>query len=141
VPVWLAAAASLLLVLALYAAGKGTLLRIAIPAGATLTGFALYLRRPIGYIHFTLWVWFLTPLVRRLVDWRVGFEDQNLVLLAPSLVSAIAGLTLVCERQSAVVQILQEHGAIGESNFSQLRFASSQGTTALAPSTTSKAKE
>jgi hypothetical protein len=101
VPVWLAAAASLLLVLALYAAGKGTLLRIALPAGATLTGFALYLRRPVGYIHFTLWAWFLTPLVRRLVDWRMGFEGQNLVLLAPFLVSAIAGLTLVRERRSA----------------------------------------
>lgn len=42
---------------------------------------------------------------------------------------------------SAVAQILQEHGAIAGSDFSQLRFASSQGTTALAPSTTSKAKE
>jgi hypothetical protein len=99
--VWLAAAASLLLVLVLYAAGKDALLRIAIPAGAALTGFAFYLRRPIGYIHFALWAWFLTPLVRRLVDWRVGFEDQNLVLLAPFLVSAIAGLTLVRERRSA----------------------------------------
>jgi hypothetical protein len=99
--VWLAASASLFLVLALAAAGQATLLRIAIPAGATLTGLALYLRRPIGYIHFTLWAWFITPLVRRLVDWRFGFEDQNLVLLAPFLVTAIAGLTLFREYRNA----------------------------------------
>ncbi len=60
--IWLAAIASLLLAIALFAAGQGALLRIAIPAGATITALALYLRRPIGFIHFTLWTWFLTPL-------------------------------------------------------------------------------
>jgi hypothetical protein len=100
-PVWLAAAASLLLVLGLFLTGRGTLLRLAIPASALLVGLALYVRRPIGYLHFTLWTWFLTPLVRRLVDWRVGFEDHNLVLLAPLFVSSIAGLTLMRERRLA----------------------------------------
>lgn len=99
--VWVAAAASLLLVLVLLLAGRGNLVRLALPAGAVLVGLTLYHRRPIGYFHFTLWTWFLTPLVRRLVDWRVGFEDHNLVLLAPLLVSAIAGLTLLRERRLA----------------------------------------
>lgn len=99
--IWLAAVGSLLSAIALFSAGQGTLLRIAIPAGATTTALALYLRRPIGYLHFTLWTWFLTPLLRRLVDWRAGFEDHNLVLLAPFLVSAISGLTLLRERRLA----------------------------------------
>jgi hypothetical protein len=99
--IWVVAAASLLLVLVLYVAGKGAILRIAFPAGATLTGLVFYIRRPIGYVHFTLWTWFLTPLVRRMVDWRTGFEDHNLVLLAPVLVSAIAGLTLLRDRRLA----------------------------------------
>jgi len=99
--VWVAAAASLLLILALFLTGRGTALRLAIPAGAALVGLTLYLRRPIGYLHFTLWAWFLSPLVRRLVDWRVGFEDRNLVLVAPMLVSAIAGLTLLRDRRLA----------------------------------------
>lgn len=99
--VWLAAAGSLLLATALFAAGQATLLRIAIPAGATITGLALYFRRPIGFIYFTLWTWFLTPLVRRLVDWRLGFEDQNIVLLAPLLVTGIAGITFIRERRNA----------------------------------------
>jgi hypothetical protein len=98
--VWLAAIASLLLAIALFAAGQATLLRIAVPAGATITALVLYLRRPIGFIYFTLWTWFLTPLLRRLVDWRFGFEDQNLVLLTPFLVTAIAGITLIRERRN-----------------------------------------
>jgi hypothetical protein len=98
--IWLAASASLLLAIALFAAGQSALLRIAIPAGATITALALYLRRPIGFIYFTLWTWFLAPLLRRLVDWRFGFEDRNMVLLAPFLVTAIAGITLVRERRN-----------------------------------------
>jgi hypothetical protein len=100
-PVWLATAASLLLVLALFLTGRVALLRLAIPVGAVFVGMTLYFRRPIGYFHFTLWVWFLTPLVRRLVDWRAGFEDHNLLLLAPLLVSMIAGLTCVARKPTA----------------------------------------
>jgi hypothetical protein len=36
-------------------------------------------------------------LIRRTIDWRFGFEDQNLVLLAPFLVTAIAAITVVRE--------------------------------------------
>jgi hypothetical protein len=98
--IWFATVASVLLILALAAAGKGEPLRVAIPATATLVGLALYLRRPIGYLHFTLWTWFVTPLIRRLVDWRFGFEDQNMVLLAPFLVTAISGITLLREHRN-----------------------------------------
>jgi hypothetical protein len=99
-PVWLVGGAGVPVILALFAAGSGSLLRLAIPAVAAALGLALYLRRPIWYLQFTLWTWFLTPLVRRLVDYRCGFVDQNLVLLAPFLVSAIAGLTLFRERNN-----------------------------------------
>jgi hypothetical protein len=99
--VWVAAVGSLLLVLGLLLSGRGDLARLAIPAGAVAVGLALYFRRPIGYLHFTLWTWFLIPLVRRLVDWRFGFQDHNLILAAPFLVSGIAGITLLRERRIA----------------------------------------
>jgi hypothetical protein len=99
-PVWLVSGAGASLVIALYLAGSGSFLRLAIPAVAFAVGLALYFRRPVGYLQFTLWAWFLSPMVRRLVDYRCGFKDQNLVLLAPFLVSAISGLTLLRERRN-----------------------------------------
>jgi hypothetical protein len=99
--IYVVSAASMLLVLALFVTGRGAFLRLVIPAAAVLVGLAFYFRRPVAYFQFTLWTWFLTPLVRRLVDWRVGFEDHNLVLLTPLLVSAIAGLILLREQRPA----------------------------------------
>ncbi len=99
--IWFASIGGSLALAALFAAHQGTLLRIAVPAVATAIAAALYFRRPIGYIHFTLWTWFVTPLIRRVIDWRFGYEDQNLVLLAPFLVTAIAGLTVLREGRNA----------------------------------------
>jgi hypothetical protein len=99
--VWIAGAATILVAVALFAAGKGALLRCTVPAGATLIAVALYFRRPTGYLHFTLWTWFLAPLVRRVIDYRFGFEEPNFVLLAPLLVSSVAGISLLRERDRA----------------------------------------
>jgi hypothetical protein len=63
---------------------------------ATLAlGAVLYSRRPGLYIGFTWWLWFLTPEVRRLLDYAQGWNPVNPVMLAPYLVSALAGFTLV----------------------------------------------
>lgn len=76
-------------------AGQATLLRLAIPGAAVLVGVVLYFSQPVRYIEYTLWTWFLAPLVRRLVDWRFGYTEPNMILLAPLLVSAVAGFTLI----------------------------------------------
>ena len=99
--VWLSAVGGSLALLGLFAAHQATLLRIAVPGVASAVALTLYLRRPIAYIHFTLWAWFIAPLVRRVIDWKFGFADQNLVLLAPFLVSAIAALTVIREGRRA----------------------------------------
>ncbi len=99
--VWVVAIGGALALAALFLGHQSTLLRAAVPAVAAAIGLTLYIRRPIAYFHFTLWTWFLTPLVRRIIDWRFGFEDQNLVLLAPFLVTAIAGITVLRELRQA----------------------------------------
>jgi hypothetical protein len=76
-------------------AGHDNLLRVAIPAGAVFVGVVLYINRPIRYVEYSLWLWFLTPLMRRLIDWRLGYADPNFVLLAPLLVSGVAGIALL----------------------------------------------
>jgi hypothetical protein len=76
-------------------AGAGGLLRLAYPAIALLVGLFLFKRYPVLYIGFTWWIAFLTPFVRRLIDWQSGWVDPSPVLLAPFLVMMLTGLTFV----------------------------------------------
>lgn len=89
---WLAIAAVALLVVALLLVGQGAMLRLAFPAACSLVGLYLYWKHPVHYITFTWWVWFLSPFIRRVVDYQSGWVDPSPVLLAPVLVSFIAGL-------------------------------------------------
>lgn len=73
----------------------GKVLRIAYPVGCFLVGLLLYSRYPILYVGFNWWVWFLTPLVARLVDWRSGWDPQRLMLVSPFLVTLITAATFV----------------------------------------------
>jgi hypothetical protein len=101
----LAIGLSLLVVGALWFGGQGQLLRMALPAMAMLVAVVLYASRPILYVRYSLWVWFLAPLARRIVDWRFGYTDPNVVLLAPFLVAGIAGLTLLRPSQRTNTRI------------------------------------
>ena len=65
----------------------------------------LYFRRPSAYVGFTLWVWFLAPLVRRLVDWQFGWHDQSLILLSPHLVASVAALSLIVPSRRRAIQV------------------------------------
>jgi hypothetical protein len=47
------------------------------------------------YVSFALWLWFLSPFVRRVADFHAGWVDPSPVLLAPLLVSALSATTLV----------------------------------------------
>lgn len=73
----------------------GGILRWAFPLGTFAVGVFLYLRYPILYLGFTWWIWFLTPWVRRLVDYQSGWVDPSPVLLAPPLVTLVTFATFV----------------------------------------------
>ena len=74
--------------------GAGGILNLAFPVAAFAVGVFLYFRYPIHYIGFSWWMWFITPLVRRLVDYRSGFNDPSPILLAPYLVILVAIFSL-----------------------------------------------
>lgn len=76
-------------------AGAGSILRIAFPAGAFAVAVFLYCRYPILYLGFTWWLWFLTPWVRRLVDYRSGWTEPSTVLLAPFLATLVTLVTFL----------------------------------------------
>lgn len=73
----------------------GSILRLAFPLGAFTVGIFLYLRYPILYLGFTWWIWFLTPWLRRLVDYQSGWTEPSPILLAPHLVTLVTFATFV----------------------------------------------
>jgi O-Antigen ligase len=93
-PTWFIVWASLTLLCALYFGHQAQLFRIAVPCCAVLISAPLYRKSPALYLQFTLWAWFLSALIRRLVDWHFGYADQNLVLLTPILVTSVSGLMI-----------------------------------------------
>jgi hypothetical protein len=90
---WMAILGLLLITALCLAAGFGKVLNIIFPAGSFAVGLFLYLRYPILYVGFTWWVFFLTPFVRRVSDFRSGFTDPSPILIAPPLVAMITIIT------------------------------------------------
>lgn len=91
---WIVIFVLVVFTLALVLIGAGRILNFAFPAGAFVVGCVLYYRAPLLYVGFSWWIWFLTPLVRRLADYRSGFTDPSPILLAPSLVTLLTLVTV-----------------------------------------------
>jgi hypothetical protein len=65
------------------------ILRYVFPVAALVTGYLIQRRSESCYASFAIWLYLLTPLLRRLVDYRDGFVDPSTVLLAPLVVTAL----------------------------------------------------
>ncbi len=83
---------------------SASILRLIYPLLALLVAIFLYLQHPILYIGFTWWISFLTPLVARLVDYRVGWDPTRQMLVAPYLVTLVSIGTLARNLPSAYRQ-------------------------------------
>lgn len=90
---WIAILSLLLITTLCLTVGLGKVLNIFFPAGCLGVGLFLYFRYPILYVGFTWWVFFLTPFVRRLSDFKSGFTEPSPMLLAPLLVAMITIVT------------------------------------------------
>lgn len=103
----------------LSAAGAGSAVTLAFPAAAVSLGLFLYFREPLLYNGFVWWMWFLSPFIRRLADWKSGFTDPSLILLSPYLVSLITIITffkyLPRGRTSNYLPFVMSFGAIAYS--------------------------
>jgi hypothetical protein len=62
-----------------------SLLRLIYPLTALLVAVFLYLRHPVLYLGFCWWLWFLSPIATRLVDYRIGWDPSRQMLVAPYL--------------------------------------------------------
>ena len=64
------------------AARLGALLQYLFPIAAILTAVLIERRSLPGYLSFVIWLWMLTPLVRRVADLQSGWHEPSLILLA-----------------------------------------------------------
>jgi hypothetical protein len=92
---WLIISFFCILTIAFTFIGPSKFLNQLFPLGATIVAIFLYSKSPILYNGFSWWMWFLTALVRRLVDVRSGFTDPSPILLAPYLVSLISIMSII----------------------------------------------
>lgn len=74
---------------AISGAGGGAI-RIVFTATAFAVAVVYYVSSTEWYYGFTLWMWFLVPMLRRMVDWRHGYDPHSPMTLVPVLVSIIS---------------------------------------------------
>jgi hypothetical protein len=101
---WIVILGFVLLMVTCYFAGAAAMLRVIYPAAALVVAVFLYLRHPILYIGFNWWMWFLSALVARLIDYRVGWDPTRQILVAPYLVSFVSIATFLRYFPSAARQ-------------------------------------
>ena len=65
------------------------------PVLSLFAGAILYRRKPAAYVSFTIWLYFLSPLIRRIVDFRSSWVDPSPILLAPLLTTCITAWFLL----------------------------------------------
>ncbi|NJR45504.1 MAG: hypothetical protein HC775_06725 [Hyellaceae cyanobacterium CSU_1_1] len=95
VPAWRAIIGLFLIIILCLLIGAAPILIFLFPLGSLAIGLFLYQRYPILYVGFTWWMWFLTPLIRRLIDYKCGYTTPFPQELAVLLVTSISLVTLV----------------------------------------------
>jgi hypothetical protein len=75
------------LVSAALVSGAGGPLQYVYPLAAIFTAIVLERRTVAAYVSFALWLWLLTPFVRRVVDFQSGWHEPSFILLTPYLVT------------------------------------------------------
>ncbi len=73
------------------------LLRPLFPALAFFAAVFLFWRSKPCYVGFVCWLWFLTPWLRRIVDFNIGYDLPATMLLAPYLAAAVSAITVFAQ--------------------------------------------
>lgn len=71
-------------------AGATSILRNGYIVLSLAVGLFLYLRYPVLYVGFTWWMWFVTPFITRIVDYKSGFDPTRLMLVSQYLVTLLS---------------------------------------------------
>lgn len=102
----LAACVALFLPLAMLAAGLAGPLRLLYPAMAVAAAGYLYFRNSPWYVGLLVWLFCASPLIRRMVDLPLGFQQSSPILLAPyaaALFCAISFMTYLLRPRARLI--------------------------------------
>jgi hypothetical protein len=83
------------LVIVAVVAGRAGSLQYLFPLAALVVGGILFLQNPPRFITFVWWLWFLTPEIRRFIDFKVGWNSISPVMITPFLVGGLTIFTLI----------------------------------------------
>lgn len=74
--------------------GMSAIINLSYTPLAMILGVYLFRTASPSYLSFCMWLWMLTPLVRRLVDYHTSYHAQSVVMLAPFIVSCISAMSV-----------------------------------------------
>jgi O-Antigen ligase len=77
------------------ATGRGGVLEALYPALGLGVGALLLTVRPHLFFGFVLWLWFLSPFVRRIAEYQSEWQLVSPILATPLLITALCGFTVV----------------------------------------------
>ncbi len=69
--------------------GLGAPVRFLIPLCGLACAVWYHRRSPWLYLTATFWFWTLTPFIRRMIDYRLGFNATDIVLVTPSVMTLV----------------------------------------------------
>jgi hypothetical protein len=78
-----------------FAARLGKLLILPFPVFCIAVGYFLSKKLPPLYIGYTFWLWFLAPLIRRIIDYQSGYFTLGPWHLVPLIVTSISLVTFL----------------------------------------------
>lgn len=78
-------------------AGLGKVLIVLFPTCSFVVGVYLYLRAPALYVGFVFWMWFLSPLIRRLIDYQSSYLTPGPWTFTALVVTFISFYTFLLE--------------------------------------------
>lgn len=93
-PAWAAILGLFLVILGGLLVGAAPIVILVFPLGSFAVGVFLYRNYPILYVGFTWWLWFLAPLIKRLIDYKSGYGTFGNLTLSASLVTSISFVAL-----------------------------------------------
>jgi hypothetical protein len=79
----------------LLSAGSGSIAKLIYLAGSVVLGAYFFFRDRDTYAALAFWFWFLTPFVRRIIDFQIGWSNLDPVMLAPFLFTSFSAIELI----------------------------------------------